>query len=282
MAYDHTASSAMPVDTLPNHDAARGQRTIQIQFIEERLRNDISPAAVAGITIIFAQLETQPTLPSLAVSIVADEAAYKRTMTYRNGVWDGYDLTQLFLDDRSTVERGPSVHTTLEQEATLRIAVSNVPVPQPLPPAHLVIQPEVQATPQPQPQPIYLPSVQPMEPPSTSVTPHVAPYSSAPTAKAPHMILQTTSSTSNRELAGSAPVKFPAPGYSQLSFRRHLQLAPSLHQTWHTGHRVSKLLSKPYEPLPIIRNPETSWTLCSADFRAYKFYLTHLCSLRAA
>ena len=74
-------------------------------------------------------METQPTLPSLAVSIVADVAGYKRTMTCRNGRWDGYDLNHPFFDDRSTALRRPSVQTTIEQEATLRIPLANVPMP---------------------------------------------------------------------------------------------------------------------------------------------------------
>ena len=78
MAYHHSAPAAMPASTQPNQDVARTQRVRQEQYIEERLRNGISPAAIAGITALLAQLETQPTLPSLAVSIVA---GYNRTMT---------------------------------------------------------------------------------------------------------------------------------------------------------------------------------------------------------
>ena len=75
MAYHHTASAAaMPVQPPPNQNAARTQRVNQVQFIEERLRNGISPAAVAGITALLAQWETQPTLLSVAVTIVADVA----------------------------------------------------------------------------------------------------------------------------------------------------------------------------------------------------------------
>ena len=113
MAYHHTAPAAMPAHAQPNQNAARTERINQVQFVEERLRNGISPAAVAGITALLAQLETQPTLPSLAVSIVADVVGYKRTMTCRNGVWDGCDLTHPFLDDRSTAVRGPSVQTAI-------------------------------------------------------------------------------------------------------------------------------------------------------------------------
>ena len=190
MAYHHTASAAMPAQPQPhpNQNGVRTQRVNQVQFIEERLRNGISPVAVAGITALLAQLETQPTLPSLAVSIVADVARYKRIMTCRNGVWDGYDLTHPFLDDRSTAVRGPSVQTTVEQEATLRFPLANVPMPQSLNPAHLVIHPQPQIHPQLGTQPMYLPSAQPITPSSAQV----APYASAPAAHAPHMVLSAT------------------------------------------------------------------------------------------
>ena len=188
MTYHHKASAAMPAQPQPNQNAARTQRVIQVQFIEKRLRNGISPAAVAGITALLAQLETQPTLPSLAVSIVADVAGYQRTMTCRNGVWDGYDLTHPFLDDISTAVRGPSVQTTVEQEATLRIPLANVPMPQPLNPAHLFIQPQSQIHPQSGTQSMYLPSAQSTTP---SAAP-VAPYASAPAAHAQNMVLSAT------------------------------------------------------------------------------------------
>ena len=84
MAYHHTAPAAMPASTQPNQDVARTQRVRQVQYIEERLRDGISPAAIAGITTFLAQLETQPTLPSLAVFLVADVAGYKPTMTCKN------------------------------------------------------------------------------------------------------------------------------------------------------------------------------------------------------
>ena len=159
----------------------------------------MASAAAAGITALLAQLETQPTLPSLAVSIVTDVAVYKRTMICRNGVWDGYDLTHPFLDDRSTAVRGPSVHTAIEQEATLRIPLANVPMPQPLPPAHLVIQPQAQVLSQPVTQSRYLPSAQSVAPPPSQVTP----YASPPAAHAPQMFL---SATPQLEPGGSSPM----------------------------------------------------------------------------
>ena len=133
----------------------------------------------------------------MAVSIVADVAGYKRTITCKNGAWDDYDLTHPYLDDRSSVVRGPSVLTTMEQEATLRIPIANVPMPQPLPPAHLVIQPQTPSM-QSTSQAAYLPNVHATMPPAAQM----APYASAPAAIASHMVLSTTP---QQEPEGSSP-----------------------------------------------------------------------------
>ena len=84
--------------------------------------------------------------------------------------------------------RGPSVQTTVEQDATLRIPLANVPMPQPLNPAHLVIQRQPQIHPKSGTQSIYLPCAQPTTPSSAQV----APYASVPAAHAPHMVLSAT------------------------------------------------------------------------------------------
>ena len=101
--------------------------------------------------------------------------------------WVSYNLTLPFLDDRSSVVRGPSVLTAIEQEATLRVPIANVPMPQPLPPAHPVIQPQtpsIQSTSQ----AAYLLNVHAMMPPADQM----APYASASAANASHMVLSTT------------------------------------------------------------------------------------------
>ena len=72
-------------------------------------------------------------------------------------------------------------------------------MPQPLPPAHMVIQPRSQMPPQRQPPPLQVSSVQSLTPASA----HLAQYASAPAAQAPHMVL---SSTSQQELEGSSQV----------------------------------------------------------------------------
>ena len=85
--------------------------------------------------------------------------------------------------------RGPSVQTTLGQEATLRIPLANVPMPQHLSTAHLVIQPQSQMHPQSGTHPpMYLQCAQPATPSATQV----ASYDSAPAAHAPHMVLSAT------------------------------------------------------------------------------------------
>ena len=105
------------------------------------------------------------------------------------------------------------MHTAFEQEATLRIPLANVPMPQPLPPAHLVIQPQAQVLSQPVTQPMYLPSAQSVASPPA----HVTPYASAPAAHAPHMIRSATPEldpeNSNSSLSNcywKEPVGYPA------------------------------------------------------------------------
>ena len=160
MAYNQTTGHIAPLPYLPAphlHMTQRITRAANLTSAEEKLLNGITPAAVAGVTAMLAQLECQQTLPSMTVSIVADVSGYKRTMTCTNCVWDGHDLTHQFLDDKSTSVYGPGNQTTtFKQEASLRMSPC-VPVPQPMPPAHLVIQPQPLYLSQP---PHYLPHVQ--------------------------------------------------------------------------------------------------------------------------
>ena len=188
MAYHHTASAAMPAQPQPqpNQNAVRTQRVNQVQFIEERQRHfagscgrdHCSPCTVGD------------TAHSTQFSCIHSSRC-GRVQTYHDlSKWSmgWFDLTHPFLDDRSTAVRGPSVQTTVEQEATLRIPLANAPLPQPLNPAHLGIQLQPQIHPQLGTQPMYLPSAQPISPSSAQV----APSASAPAAHAPHMVLSAT------------------------------------------------------------------------------------------
>ena len=123
-----STSSSVPVGAVRPFKAASAQRIRLVQYQEERLRNGVSPATLAGMTALLAQLEAQQTLPSMALLIVVDVSDYKRTMICLNGVWDGYDLTNQFQHDRYTAVYVPRSHTFFEQEASIRMLPRVTPV----------------------------------------------------------------------------------------------------------------------------------------------------------
>ena len=101
-------NNTVPIPTTGPHSnrsqelPARAQRTNQVQYVEERLRNGLSSLAVAGVAALLTQLDTMQTLPGVSVSLVTEVAGYRRTLTCQNNAWDGHDLTHQFLDERST------------------------------------------------------------------------------------------------------------------------------------------------------------------------------------
>ena len=111
MAYH--PNNTVPIITTGPHSnrsqemPARAQRTNQVQYVEERLRNGLSPLTVAGVAALLTQLDTMQTLPGVSVSLVTEVAGYRRTLTCQNNAWDGHDLTHQFLDERSTTMLGP-------------------------------------------------------------------------------------------------------------------------------------------------------------------------------
>ena len=163
---------------------ARAQRTNQVQYVEERLRNGLSPLAVAGEAALLTQLDTMQTLPGVSVSLVTEVAGYRRTLTCQNNAWDGHDLTHQFLDERSTTVLGPSQGTRFEQENSLCMVTASVAT---MPPPQMVALP----------------------PPAPKPVPMTPTYSGSPafgtSYRAPHMVLQTTTSApvSDREPSGS-------------------------------------------------------------------------------
>ena len=108
-----SASPSVLVGTPRTQEAARAQRVSQVQHEEERLRNWISPVAVAGIVAI---------LPSLSVSLVSEVAGFGRTLTCHFVLRDGYNLTQPFLE-------GPSQHIVFEPEDDSWCLVDTAAVP---------------------------------------------------------------------------------------------------------------------------------------------------------
>ena len=179
MAYhpNNSMPATGPHGARPQNSPARAQRVNQAQYVEERLRNGLSPVAVAGVAALLTQLETMQTLPGVSLSIVTEVAGYRRTLTCLNNAWDGHDLTHQFLDERSTAMYGPNQGTRFEQEASLCMVPANVSS-LPLPP---------------------IPKPVPMTPTYSGSPAFGAPY------RAPHMVLQTSvnSPVSDREPSGS-------------------------------------------------------------------------------
>ena len=72
-----------PHGARPQNSPARAQRVNQAQYFEfeERLRNGLSPVAVAGVAALLTQLETMQMLPGVSLSIVTEVAGYRRTLT---------------------------------------------------------------------------------------------------------------------------------------------------------------------------------------------------------
>ena len=115
------------------YDTARVQRTPQIAFIRDRLDQGLSPAAVAGVAAIIAQMESQLQAPMLTISITSGFPGFQRSMTYQDGVWHGHDLTHHFTDDRAAISYSPA-NGGVHQTRPLQIP-SCPPPPPPPPPA---------------------------------------------------------------------------------------------------------------------------------------------------
>ena len=191
-------NNTVPIPTTGPHSnrsqelPARAQRTNQVQYVKERLRNGLSPLAVAGVAALLTQLDTMQTLPGVSVSLVTEVAGYRRTLTCQNNAWDGHDLTHQFLDERSTTMLGPSQGTRFEQEASLCMVPASIAT---MPPPQMVALP----------------------PPAPISIPMTPTYSGSPafgtSYRAPHMVLQTTTSApvSDWEPSGSRLPPIPNP-----------------------------------------------------------------------
>ena len=229
---------------------------------------------------MLAQLEAQQTLPSIAVSIVAEVSGYKCTMTCPFGVWDRYDLTHQFLDDRCTSIYGPGNHTSFEQEATLPMAPC-APVqpaaPHLLPPAHMLIQ--LQPQPQSQP-PSYPLHPQQLVPTLTQTAPIThTPYASAPALRAPRMMLQAAVQPASLELAGSCQVSSAKVQSVQSSAPPSVRplMAPSM------ANRTPSEQAVIQAPQTVANYPEsTLWKRCRVLYLVCKHCWTSICSPRAA
>ena len=113
------------------YDTARVQRTPLIAFIRDRLDQGLSPATVAGVAAIIAQMESQVQDPMLTISVTSGFPGFQRPMTFQDGVWHGHDLTHHFTDDRAAISYSPAnggVHQTRS------LQIPSCPPPPPPPP----------------------------------------------------------------------------------------------------------------------------------------------------
>ena len=113
------------------YDTARVQRTSQVAFIRDRLDQGLSPATVAGMAALIAQMESKIQASMLTISITSGFFGFQRSMTFQDGVWSGHDLTHHFTDDRAAISYSLAkggVHQTRSMQ------VPSCPPPPPLPP----------------------------------------------------------------------------------------------------------------------------------------------------
>ena len=68
------------------NDTTRVVRTSQIAFIRDRLDQGLSPATVAGVTAVIAQMESQVQAPLLYISITSGFPGFQRSLTFPE--WD--------------------------------------------------------------------------------------------------------------------------------------------------------------------------------------------------
>ena len=69
------------------YDTGRVQRSSQVAFIRDRLDQGLSPATVAGVAAVIAQMESQIQAPMLTLSITSGFPGFQRSMTFQDGVW---------------------------------------------------------------------------------------------------------------------------------------------------------------------------------------------------
>ena len=71
----HCPNSSAPAtgsNSARPQESARAQRVNQALYVEERLRDGLSPVAVAGVAALRTQLESMQMLPSASLSITTE------------------------------------------------------------------------------------------------------------------------------------------------------------------------------------------------------------------
>ena len=122
------------------YDTARVQRTSQVPFIRDQLDQGLSPATVAEVATVIAQMESRIQAAMLTISITSGFPGFQRSMTFQDGVWSGHDPTHHFTDDRAAISYS-SANGGVHQTRSMQVP----PRPPPPPPPISVPQPTARA-----------------------------------------------------------------------------------------------------------------------------------------
>ena len=118
-------------------------RVDQLALVQDTLLNGATPTMITGFAMIIAQTQAQAEYPDVSFTITSRVGPIERSATFRDGTWQGYDLTHSLIDPRSHVVYGEPTRPPMDQERSLRISQSalqtlQTQTPTPLPSPHPV------------------------------------------------------------------------------------------------------------------------------------------------
>ena len=114
-------------------------RVDQLALVQDTLLNGATPTMIAGFAMIIAQIQAQAEYPDVSLTITSRVGPIERSATFRDGTWQGYDLTHSLIDPRSHLVYGEPTRPPMDQERSLRISQSalqtqtTTPLPSPHP-----------------------------------------------------------------------------------------------------------------------------------------------------
>ena len=114
-------------------------RVDQLALVQDTLLNGATPTMIAGFAMIIAQIQAQAEYPDVSLTVTSRVGPIERSATFRDGTWQGYDLTHSLIDPRSHLVYGEPSRPPMDQERSLRISQSalqsqnTIPLPSPHP-----------------------------------------------------------------------------------------------------------------------------------------------------
>ena len=110
-------------------------RVDQLALVQQALQDGATPTMITGFAMIVAQMQAQATHPEVLLTITSSIGPLERSATFRDGVWDGYDLTHNLIDHRSHMLYGEPDRPPMDQEQSFRISRPTIqPIFQPTQP----------------------------------------------------------------------------------------------------------------------------------------------------